>query len=69
MPNDATVHSLDDHLYGYDPDHEHGDDADHDHDHDFPESETNQEAVWLLDNVVLNSVGIDIGSSGTQLVF
>lgn len=69
MPNDATVHSLDDHLYGYDPDHEHGDDGDHDHDHDFPESETNQEAVWLLDNVVLNSVGIDIGSSGTQLVF
>jgi ethanolamine utilization protein EutA len=25
--------------------------------------------MWLLDNVVLNSVGIDIGSSGTQLVF
>ncbi|QYD73229.1 ethanolamine ammonia-lyase reactivating factor EutA [Paraburkholderia edwinii] len=70
MPNDAkNVHSLDDHLGGYDPDHEHGDDADHDHDHDFSQSETNQEAVWLLDNVVLNSVGIDIGSSGTQLVF
>lgn len=71
MPNDisSNPHSLADHQYGYDPDHSHGDDADHDHDHDFAESVENQHAMWLLDNVVLNSVGIDIGSSGTQLVF
>ena len=60
-------HSLKDHLWGVDPDdHEHGDGADHDHD-DF--SGEGGESLWMQDNVVLNSVGIDIGSSGTQVVF
>jgi ethanolamine utilization protein EutA len=68
MPNE-TPHSLDDHQYGFNPDHVHEDGDDHDHDHDVADSEENEHAMWLMDNVVLNSVGIDIGSSGTQLVF
>ena len=28
-----------------------------------------QNPIWQQDNVVLHSVGIDIGSAGTQVVF
>ena len=68
-----AAHSLQDHRLGSDIGlaHEHGDDADHDHDHDDlgggpagPEH-----ALWVQDNVLLTSVGIDIGSAGTQVVF
>lgn len=62
-------HSLDDHLYGDFAPHEHGPDADHDHD-DFPTGGALEEnPIWVQDNVTLRSVGIDIGSSGTQVVF
>lgn len=62
-------HSLDDHLYGDFAPHEHGPDADHDHD-DFPTGGALEEnPIWVQDNVKLRSVGIDIGSSGTQVVF
>lgn len=61
-------HSLDDHRLGADAFHEHDGLADHDHDDDFAEGGVDA-ALWAQDNVVLHSVGIDIGSSGTQVVF
>jgi ethanolamine utilization protein EutA (predicted chaperonin) len=65
-------HSLADHVHGQEHDHVHdgGEGADHDHDHFF-EGEGNPEdnALWVQDHVTLRSVGIDIGSSGTQVVF
>lgn len=65
-------HSLKDHQWGAnDADHEHGDDADHDHDHNDIGNGPGgpDEALWMQDNVILHSVGIDIGSSSTQVVF
>jgi len=64
-------HSLKDHQWGvHDADHAHGDDSDHDHD-DFSDDGPNgaDQALWMQDNVILHSVGIDIGSSSTQVVF
>lgn len=65
-------HSLADHLHGQEHDHVHDGEegADHDHDHFF-EGEGNPEdnALWVQDHVSLRSVGIDIGSSGTQVIF
>lgn len=48
--------------------HENGD---HYHDHDDYELDYNPEldGLWQADNVKLISVGIDIGSSGTQIIF
>jgi ethanolamine utilization protein EutA len=72
MPGPKKPHSLADHLHGSDYDHVHDgeDGADHDHDHFF-EEEGNPEdnALWVQDHVSLRSVGIDIGSSGTQVIF
>ena len=63
-------HSLADHLYGRDVAHVHADDADHDHDHDFDEDVPLEDnPLWQQDNVALTTVGIDIGSSGTQVIF
>lgn len=63
-------HSLTDHQGGTDLDHHHGEDADHDHDHDFQGAlDDVDRTLWAQDNVVLHSVGIDIGSAGTQVVF
>jgi ethanolamine utilization protein EutA len=43
---------------------------DHDHDHDDePLSPLEDNPIWQQDNVTLSSVGMDIGSSGTQVVF
>ena len=44
--------------------HEHGD-----HDHDEPAERLEDNPIWQQDNVTLHSVGIDIGSSGTQVAF
>jgi ethanolamine utilization protein EutA len=65
------AHTLADHLYGQNFVHEHGDDADHDHDHDFDDDDGPLEdnPLWRQDNVSLMTVGIDIGSSGTQVIF
>jgi ethanolamine utilization protein EutA len=61
-------HSLTDHRLGLDLDHVH--DGFADHDHDFPdEGPLEQNPIWLQDRVTLTSVGIDIGSSGTQVIF
>ncbi len=63
-------HSIQDHQYGADYAHTHDGDADHDHDHDnFSGDDPSQESLWRQDNVILHSVGIDVGSSGTQVVF
>ena len=61
-------HTLEDHEYGDVFFHEHGPDADHDHDEDF-ELPLDENPLWIADNVRLNSVGIDVGSSGTQVIF
>lgn len=41
---------------------------DHDHDHDL-EERIEDNPIWKQDNVFLTSVGIDVGSSGTQIIF
>ncbi len=68
--DEGRAHSLADHQGGADLDHHHGEGSDHDHDHDFegPLGDIDQ-SLWAQDNVVLHSVGIDIGSAGTQVVF
>jgi ethanolamine utilization protein EutA (predicted chaperonin) len=64
-------HSLKDHLHGEDYGHSHdGDEAlDHDHDHFDADGRLEDNPLWIQDHVSLASVGIDIGSSGTQVVF
>src|ERR1700726_146177 len=66
-------HTLADHLYGQNIVHEHGADSDHDHDHDYDfendDVPLQDNPLWRQDNVSLMTVGIDIGSSGTQVVF
>ena len=63
-------HTLQDHLYGSDHEHSHDEDADHDHDHDLgPAGALEDNPLWLQDNIALTSVGIDIGSAGTQVIF
>jgi ethanolamine utilization protein EutA len=74
MVNDGEKkrrHTLADHLHGSDHDHVHGDgSADHDHDHDLGAAGPLEEnPLWLHDNLSLASVGIDIGSAGTQVIF
>jgi ethanolamine utilization protein EutA len=65
----APGHSLADHLYGDVLAHEHGPDADHDHDSLEALGPLEENPIWIQDNVILNSVGMDIGSSGTQVIF
>ena len=68
---DSGGHSLADHTLGKNFIHEHEGEADHDHDHfEFDEDgPLEQNPIWLQDHVTLVSVGIDIGSSGTQVIF
>jgi ethanolamine utilization protein EutA len=42
---------------------------DPDHEHDEPDLPLEDNPIWQQDNVTLHSVGIDIGSSGTQVAF
>src|SRR5687768_11849201 len=72
IPDKKRPHTLEDHLLGMDPMHEHGDgESDHDHDHDDVggEYDPTTTSLWLQDNITLHSVGIDIGSAGTQVIF
>ena len=64
-----TAHTLADHLYGRDVVHRHADDSDHDHDFDSDDGPLEDNPLWRQDNVSLTTVGIDIGSSGTQVIF
>ncbi len=69
----AASHSLADHVLGTDYTHSHDGDADHDHDHDHDNFDADQSPeqnpLWIADHVTLVSVGIDIGSAGTQVIF
>jgi ethanolamine utilization protein EutA len=72
MPADPKQkpHTLADHVYGAEYDHSHDEDADHDHDHDLGAAGPLEEnPLWVHDNIALTSVGIDIGSAGTQVIF
>jgi len=64
-----TEHTLTDHLYGRDIAHVHAQDSDHDHDFDADDGPLEDNPLWRQDNVALTTVGIDIGSSGTQVIF
>ena len=60
-------HTLADHLLGALAAHDHGDgEHDHDHDHDAMDGVL---APGDCAEVVLTSIGVDIGSSGTQIAF
>ena len=61
-------HTLADHRLGADLAHSHDGEADHDHD-DFDDGPIEDNPLWIGDNVTLTSVGIDIGSAGTQVIF
>ena len=60
-----TSHTLQDHAFGQQAGHDH-DDGDHDHDHDDVFLDTQSRA---LESVSLLSMGIDIGTSSTQIIF
>jgi len=67
-PKTKESHTLADHVYGLDLAHTH--DGYADHDHDFPDDGPLEEnPIWIADHVSLMTVGIDIGSSGTQVIF
>lgn len=70
-PLGEKKHTLVDHLMGEGGLHSHAEgDFDHDHDHDdVGEYDPESDALWLQDHITLVSVGIDIGSSGTQVIF
>src|SRR6476646_58300 len=61
-------HTFADHRLGADLAHVHDGDADHDHDA-FVDGSVEDNPLWIADNVTLTSVGIDIGSAGTQVIF
>jgi ethanolamine utilization protein EutA len=67
----APAHGLSDHVYGQDINHVHpaGMVFDHDHDHFEEDGPLEENALWIQDHISLVSVGIDIGSSGTQVLF
>jgi len=70
-PLPKPSHSVSDHAYGADALHAHDSGGEYDHDHDdFGADATLEDnPIWRQDNLSLVSVGIDIGSAGTQLVF
>jgi ethanolamine utilization protein EutA len=61
-------HTLADHGYGQDLQHVHDGDADHDHDY-VDDGPLEENPIWIQDHVSLMTVGIDVGSSGTQVIF
>src|ERR1700686_266031 len=71
VPASDPAHALQDHAFGRELIHAHAPGAAYDHDHDNFESQGPLEAnpIWIQDHVSLTSVGIDIGSSGTQVIF
>ena len=64
-------HALEDHSFGRDLTHSHLPGVAYDHDHDDFESHgpIEHNPIWIQDHITLTSVGIDIGSSGTQVIF
>src|SRR3954465_2474537 len=68
-PKKPSGHTVSDHLYGQDLMHEHEGDSDHDHDWIDADERLEDNPLWIQDHVTLNTVGIDIGSAGTQIIF
>jgi ethanolamine utilization protein EutA len=68
---EGPAHALEDHALGRDAAHFHKPDEEYDHDHDHFETAgpLGENPIWIQDHVSLTSVGIDIGSSGTQIIF
>ncbi len=66
---ETKPHALADHLNGQEVTHEHDGAFDHDHDDFEADGPLEDNPLWVQDNVALTSVGIDIGSSGTQVIF
>ncbi|HCL68564.1 MAG TPA: recombinase [Gammaproteobacteria bacterium] len=68
---DDAGHALSDHEYGIFDEHTHlpGHHYDHDHDDDFDDGPLEDNPLWQQDNIFLSTVGVDIGSSSTQVVF
>ena len=65
----SAGHSMGEHAMGLSWAHVHQGDADHDHDEFDSDGPLEENPLWIQDNVTLTSVGIDIGSSGTQVIF
>jgi ethanolamine utilization protein EutA len=68
-PRPNLQHSLRDHLLGADAEHAHDESADHDHDHDMQGHNLLDINARSLESIPLVSMGVDIGSSGTQVAF
>ena len=72
-PAAGPAHGLEDHALGREVTHAHAHEpgAVYDHDHDDFDSAgpLEENPIWIQDHVSLTSVGIDIGSSGTQVIF
>ncbi len=66
---DKKAHRLTDHYFGEYLSHVHDGAADHDHDEFEPEGPLEDNPLWQQDHVTLTSVGMDVGSAGTQVVF
>ena len=62
-------HTMQEHDVGQYYFHEHGAEADHEHDEFQYDGPIEENPLWMQDNVHLTSVGVDIGSSGTQIIF
>ncbi|MDB5571922.1 MAG: ethanolamine utilization protein EutA [Hyphomicrobiales bacterium] len=65
----APAHTVSEHVFGEVYYHEHTGESDHDHDDFEPDGPLEENPLWIQDNVTLVSVGMDIGSSGTQVIF
>jgi ethanolamine utilization protein EutA len=68
MANRPPSHSIADHAFGALARHEHGPGEEADHEHDADDNLV-AEGSRELEEIPLISMGIDIGSSGTQIVF
>src|ERR1051326_2326109 len=68
-PHGGEGHTLAHHRYGESLTHEHDAHSDHDHDEFKSDGPLEENPLWIQDHVTLTSVGIDIGSSGTQGIF
>jgi ethanolamine utilization protein EutA len=67
--SEEKSHGLADHQYGEALTHQHDSQSDHDHDEFEADGPLEENPLWIQDHVTLTSVGIDIGSSGTQIIF
>jgi ethanolamine utilization protein EutA len=68
-PKRSAPHTIADHGFGEYLSHVHEGDADHDHDYFEPDGSPEGNPLWQQDHVSLLSVGMDIGSAGTQVLF